>query len=456
MSDTQKLPQRGVYCHNSLKSAWCLRRFGGPNRRPNGSIDRPRSWRFDDRRIIEQGIEMNKSISFLLGTFGYSGGSMVLYGFMDRLCERGYKVYAISPQESLQWQSGLSRKIIDRFKHTRFRDSFRHSIASLVRRSPALEKAARILQNKVEKEPVERVQWITNKLIENWIPTDITVSTYCTTAFAGYALSERTLPLYYMQSYEELFFEDELSRKIARLTYFLPLGLVANSKWLQTQVREIMGRDSSLLNPAIDTNIFRPHVDLGKKFRYDSNISIVSYYGQAKLKNWDDAVEAMRMVFRKTSDRRVQWIVFGGVPPLMPDVPVKFVGRVFGEALARFYSSGHILFMNSWFESFPLPPLEAMACGTAVITIPVGTDDYALNHENSLVVPSKSPGELAEAILKLIEDPKLASRLAESGIQTARRFTWDKATDNMEAILEKELRSFRPNRFTDIFKLIHT
>jgi glycosyltransferase involved in cell wall biosynthesis len=97
-----------------------------------------------------------------------------------------------------------------------------------------------------------------------------------------------------------------------------------------------------------------------------------------------------------------------------------------------------------------------MACGTAVITTPVGTDDYALNNENSLVVPSKSPGKLAEAILKLIEDPKLASHLAESGIQTARRFNWDKATDNMEAILEKELRSFRPNRFTDIFKLINT
>lgn len=67
--------------------------------RPTESLDRPRSRGFDDRRIVEQGIGMNKSISFLLGTFGYSGGSMILYGFMDRLCERGYKVYAISPQE---------------------------------------------------------------------------------------------------------------------------------------------------------------------------------------------------------------------------------------------------------------------------------------------------------------------------------------------------------------------
>jgi len=41
------------------------------------------------------------------------------------------------------------------------------------------------------------------------------------------------------------------------------------------------------------------------------------------------------------------------------------------------------------YESFPLFPLEAMACGLAVITTAPGTEDYAVNQENCLVVEPK-------------------------------------------------------------------
>ena len=61
-----------------------------------------------------------------------------------------------------------------------------------------------------------------------------------------------------MQSNEELFFEDIISKKMARLSYYLPLTLISNSSWLRRQIRDTSGRDLQLLNPGIDTNIFYP------------------------------------------------------------------------------------------------------------------------------------------------------------------------------------------------------
>lgn len=49
---------------------------------------------------------------------------------------------------------------------------------------------------------------------------------------------------------------------------------------------------------------------------------------------------------------------------------------------------------TSWYEGFPFPVLEAMSCGAAIVTTNHGTEDYALNEHNALVVPPKCPAEL--------------------------------------------------------------
>ena len=113
---------------------------------------------------------------------------------------------------------------------------------------------------------------------------------------------------------------------------------------------------------------------------------------------------------------KLEWITFGDIPTVIPDLPIDFMGKTIGTSLAQLYSNAHLVFMNSWFESFPLPPIEAMACGTAVITTKLGTEDYAIDGENAFVVPPKQPEILAERIVKLIEQPKIASRLAKNGL----------------------------------------
>jgi glycosyltransferase involved in cell wall biosynthesis len=195
-------------------------------------------------------------------------------------------------------------------------------------------------------------------------------------------------------------------------------------------------------------------MDINEKYNDLSEIYVFSYYSPIKLKDWDSAVEAMKIVFEKVRDKKVKWIVFGDTPNSTPKIPVEFVGKLFGESLAKFYSKAHIVFMNSWYESFPLPPIEAMACGTAVVTTRLGTEDYAFDDKNSLVVPPRNPELLAESIIRLINQPSLASRLAKSGVETAQHFTWNKATDCLEEIFRQVMANSKKDRFSDIPDLI--
>jgi len=91
-----------------------------------------------------------------------------------------------------------------------------------------------------------------------------------------------------------------------------------------------------------------------------------------------------------------------------------------------------------------------MACGTAVITTKLGTEDYAYDCENALVIPPKQPEVLADAIIKLIEQPELAKHLATNGIETACNFTWHKATNRLEEIINKVIAADKKKLFTDI------
>jgi glycosyltransferase involved in cell wall biosynthesis len=297
------------------------------------------------------------------------------------------------------------------------------------------------------------IRRLTKGLIHNWVEADATIATYCFTAFAGYELMDRTVPFYHMQHYEELFFTGVEDRMLARSTYFLPLSLMANSSWLKTQIKERFKRDAFLLTPAISHEIFYPRAMIAEKYSSPKKIRIVSYADARAFKGWEDGVAAMEIVFSKLGKKNIEWVVFGGYQP-RTDLPIQHVGKIFNDDLAALYSSAHIVFMPSWYESYPRPPLEAMNCGTAAVCTQFGTEDYAYDKQNALVVPPRNPRALAEAIIALATDPKLAKELALNGLETAREITWEKSTDRLEEILKRGVSEYKfRDSFADVDEL---
>lgn len=155
----------------------------------------------------------------------------------------------------------------------------------------------------------------------------------------------------------------------------------------------------------------------------------------------------MKLVWKKLGREKVKWVTFG--PSLLENVSkqdVQYVGSVYGPELAKLYSSADVMVVPSWYESFPLQPLESMACGTVVITTRYGTEDYAYDNENSLVVYPRRINEMAEKIIFGLTQRKNSLRLVKNGLETVKNFTWQKATDKLEQILEENLEKNASNQ----------
>lgn len=106
------------------------------------------------------------------------------------------------------------------------------------------------------------------------------------------------------------------------------------------------------------------------------------------------------------------------------------------EEIASVYRSSDIFISTSWWEGFGLPPLEAMACGCAVITSDAGgVNEYAHDEDNCLMYEPKNAKQLEERLCRLIENEELRKRLAVKGIQTAMQFNWEKSVSHFQDIL---------------------
>ena len=111
--------------------------------------------------------------------------------------------------------------------------------------------------------------------------------------------------------------------------------------------------------------------------------------------------------------------------------------------IAELYSNSKIQITFSTAERFPLPPLEAMACGCAVITTPYGVEDYVVNGENALLTQPDDIDMLVSNINLLIEDDFLCEKLEKNGLKTAQRFKYSEQAK----VLEREIRKARENEF---------
>ncbi|MEJ2772068.1 glycosyltransferase [Stygiolobus sp. CP8521M] len=73
------------------------------------------------------------------------------------------------------------------------------------------------------------------------------------------------------------------------------------------------------------------------------------------------------------------------------------------EMLAKLYSLADVFLYTSYAESFGLPPLEAMACGTPVVMSDnKGSRDYAISNFNTLISQPGDVNSLANNLLKVL------------------------------------------------------
>ncbi len=113
---------------------------------------------------------------------------------------------------------------------------------------------------------------------------------------------------------------------------------------------------------------------------------------------------------------------------------VQFVGVVLDANLPSLYRSAEALVFPSLYEGFGLPVLEAMACGTPVVTANT-TALPEVAGEAALQVDPTSVEQIAEAIERIVNDNSLREQLRDKGLAQAAKSSWATTTARVHELL---------------------
>ena len=103
-----------------------------------------------------------------------------------------------------------------------------------------------------------------------------------------------------------------------------------------------------------------------------------------------------------------------------------FTGFVPDDDLVALYNAAELFVYPSLFEGFGAPPLEAMACGTPVVTTNTSSIPEVVGNAALLVEPLDVEG-MAHAMVIALDDPTLRAQLSARGLDRASVFSWDAA-----------------------------
>jgi glycosyltransferase involved in cell wall biosynthesis len=177
----------------------------------------------------------------------------------------------------------------------------------------------------------------------------------------------------------------------------------------------------------------------------------IEYAGQALCprKNVEGALRAFADVRESVPGCPPMVILGAGVASrLTPDVLRRFVdptvvripGLIDHADMPAVYSLAGALLFPSYYESFGIPLVEAMACGCPVITsnAPACPEVVA---DAALMVPPDDVDGLAHAMTRVLREPKLATDLRERGLRRAKQFSWTESARRLLSVLERASKS---------------
>lgn len=232
--------------------------------------------------------------------------------------------------------------------------------------------------------------------------------------------------------YEPLWVSDS---EVAKQTYLIGAPIMSISQWHRQLLLQETGLESTVISAGVDTSTFypypKPSEQTGCKNIFYIMRDPVSGY------TWKGGEEFIKAVTRLKD--QVSFDLTVSIPEgaqFTSPVPCQVKTSTTDQELAQLYAQADLFVYTSYFEAFGLPPLEAMACGTAVVTTDCGGNrDYVRNGENCLLVPPSDIDQLNAAIYHLLTQDDERQRLASSGHLFAQAWTWQRTADQVEAFL---------------------
>lgn len=331
-------------------------------------------------------------ITYIMVWTKVCGGSKIILEYANRLAQKGHKINIVTYDEYPSWY-----ELYDKINFVRVPD---------------------------------------NEDIEKYIPySDVVVPT--SWKCIRKAIKANKGPVsFFEQGGSHLFEIDKLNETKRKVVYDriqLPAFIYTVSRYSADKLREIYGRDSSVIYNALENSIFFPR----KEQRNGEKISITIVGSEDfKFKNVGEILEVIREL-EQNYLIKLNWITQTEPKKYIEERKKAIINpeqNVIGDILR----DTDIYICNSEYESFGLPTLEAMTCGAAVITTDTGgMRDFVVDGENALVINHHDKKDMKSKIENLINHRDLMNRIAHNGMVTASKFNWDNTIIQMEKYFRK-------------------
>jgi GT2 family glycosyltransferase/glycosyltransferase involved in cell wall biosynthesis len=263
----------------------------------------------------------------------------------------------------------------------------------------------------------------------------IKVATWWMTAVPVWRASiPRGIPVYFVQDIETSYYPDHERARHAVLDSYRPeFRYMTISSWNRARLREL-GLDAELIPPGVDLENFRPRPDVRR--REDMVLAV----GRSNpLKNLPLTLGA----WTSLREPRPELCLFGIEPDVAQGDGVRYVVSPDDQRVSELFCEATVFVQTSTHEGFALPPLEAMATGTAVVcTDAHGNRDFCVDGGNCLM-PEPDVDAVSAALERVLADPALRARLGEAGLRTAQDYAWDRRIDALEAFFKRVAHSRR-------------
>jgi len=328
-------------------------------------------------------------INFNSLSLGFGGGARCIFELTNGLVDRGYKVTIthLGDEKLYSWYKDVKAQVIN---------------VPFVPYSLPYRAFRKVFAKHMRRYGYGYLSYRESRLMENIPDCDVNVATFCMTAFPTY-YSGKGRGFYLVQHYEPWFFSDKIAIEKAALSYTLPLKKLCVSQWLADKVQ------GTNIGNGINLSKFRK-----QKISKEHDVMVVKR--NAKWKgDYDPVLDALRKK---------------GLKVFVAD------GQLSDEDLVKAYNASRVFVFLSKHEGFGYPPLEAMACGTPVVTTPCL--EYARHLENAYVLNADyMVNDVLDAVEQLLSDDALYYRLAENSMKTAYDHDFRKVVDRfVDAIKE--------------------
>jgi glycosyltransferase involved in cell wall biosynthesis len=229
--------------------------------------------------------------------------------------------------------------------------------------------------------------------------------------------------------------------------------IITISKYSQEDIVRYVGcspENIEVVYPAINHNYYYPQdYDLREFLKLPEYTKLILYVGSEEPRqNLELLIRSLAKLKKQISDVKLvkvgepQHVNGRKIRRMVTDLGLKddvvFIGAIEEGQIPNFYRGVDVLVYPCLYAGFGLPPLEAMACGTPVITSNVSSLPEVVGEAGIMINPYK-PEDLTNHLVKILNDKDLQKDMIMKGLKRSKKFNWETSAQKTREIYRELL-----------------